>query len=244
MRANNYYKEIDKQWHDLIVKREANIAPHANLLPENLAEEIIKNGKKELKSLNKRIAEAEEKIAEAEEKIKELATKRHEALEVIPQFRLHTDFNGETKKIPIDPIYRSNEKTLAIEQESDIIAKGAVPQGQPVKIAAWGHKWDNLPAGKGKIYERGNELIVDGEFFMDTQAGVETYKTVKNLGDLQEWSFGFEILQSHEDSRNGKTVRVLDSLNVFEVSPVLVGAGVNTRTTAIKSKKSPNSPGL
>lgn len=130
MRANNYYKEIDKQWHDLIVKREANIAPHANLLPENLAEEIIKNGKKELKSLNKRIAEAEEKIAKAEEKIKELATKRHEALEVIPQFRLHTDFNGETKKIPIDPIYRSNEKTLAIEQESR-------------RVANWKRQWES-----------------------------------------------------------------------------------------------------
>ena len=76
---------------------------------------------------------------------------------------------------------------------------------------------------------------MDGRFFLDTEAGLETYKTVKNLGELQEWSYGFETLESAEGKVDEKNVRILKRLKTFEISPVFIGAGNNTQTLAIKS---------
>ena len=67
---------------------------------------------------------------------------------------------------------------------------------------------------------------------------METYKTVKNLGDLQEWSYGFKVLDDEIGEFQGKQVRILKKLDVYEVSPVLIGAGVGTGTTSLKSANS------
>jgi hypothetical protein len=91
--------------------------------------------------------------------------------------------------------------------------------------------------GKGTVYERGNQAVCEGKFFLDTQGGAETYRTVKGLGELQEWSFGFDILDSERTEVNGEKVRVLRALEIFEVSPVLLGAGVGTHTERIKTEK-------
>jgi HK97 family phage prohead protease len=124
-----------------------------------------------------------------------------------------------------------------VDKDGDMIRSGAIPQETKVKIASWGHKWQDLPIGRGTLHEAGNAIMVKGKFFLDTEAGKETYKTVKNLGELQEWSFGFDVVDSHTERIDGKTVRILDKLDVYEVSPVLIGAGVGTRTTDIKNRK-------
>jgi len=113
---------------------------------------------------------------------------------------------------------------------------GAFEEGAPIKIAYWGHRWENLPVGRGEIHQDDEKAWVDGRFFLDTEAGLETYKTIKALGDLAEWSYGFEVLDSAEDKVDGKKVRVLKKLKTFEVSPVFIGAGNNTQTLAIKSE--------
>lgn len=123
-----------------------------------------------------------------------------------------------------------------IDRDQDITLHGAFQEGQPVRIASWGHKWHELPVGKGTIRESGNEAVFEGQFFLDTTPGMDTYKTVKNLGELQEWSYGFDILKSSFGERDGQQVRFLESLNVFEVSPVLLGSGLDTRTESIKQR--------
>jgi phage head maturation protease len=75
---------------------------------------------------------------------------------------------------------------------------------------------------------------VDGRFFLDTEGGKETYRTVKNLGELQEWSYGFDILKESYGEFDDRSVRFLEALDVHEVSPVMLGAGIGTHTTAIK----------
>jgi HK97 family phage prohead protease len=103
----------------------------------------------------------------------------------------------------------------------------------------WSHKWD-MPIGKGSIKKDKDKAYFDGSFFMDTESGKEAYNLVKNMGDLQQWSFGFKV----NDSEYGKwkksaeeevDVRYLKNLSVYEVSPVLVGANQDTFTMAIKS---------
>jgi vacuolar-type H+-ATPase subunit I/STV1 len=70
---------------------------------------------------------------------------------------------------------------------------------------------------------------------MDTEGGKETYRTVKNLEELGEWSFGFDRLDQEPGVWNGQHVNFLKQMQVHEVSPVLLGAGIGTRTTAMKS---------
>ena len=123
-----------------------------------------------------------------------------------------------------------------IDKQGDITMPGAFEEGAPIKIAYWGHRWENLPVGRGEIHEDDEKAWVDGRFFLDTEAGLETYKTVKALGELAEWSYAFEVLDSAEDKADGKKVRVLKKLKTFEVSPVFIGAGNNTQTLAIKSE--------
>jgi len=123
-----------------------------------------------------------------------------------------------------------------IDKQGDITLPGAFEEGAPIKIAYWGHRWENLPVGRGEIHQDDEKAWVDGRFFLDTEAGLETYKTIKALGDLAEWSYGFEVLDAAEDKVDGKKVRVLKKLKTFEVSPVFIGAGNNTQTLAIKSE--------
>ena len=125
-----------------------------------------------------------------------------------------------------------------IDKDGDVTRPGAFKDGQAVKVAAWGHKWGDLPVGRGLIHADDIEAWVDGEFFLNTEGGRETYETVKALGTLQEWSFGYSILDSKPGTFEGQHVRFLTGLDVHEVSPVMLGAGIGTRTTSIKGEAS------
>lgn len=123
-----------------------------------------------------------------------------------------------------------------VDKDDDVTRPGAFTKGQEVRIAQWGHNWGALPIGKGVIDADETKAWVDGSFFMDTTHGADAYKVIKALGSLQEWSYGFEVTKSSNGQHDGRSVRFLEGLNVFEVSPVMLGAGVGTHTEAIKSQ--------
>lgn len=127
-----------------------------------------------------------------------------------------------------------------IDSDADVTFPGALPVGKAVPMSAYGHtSWDGaLPFGKGTIREQGDLGIFDGSFFMETDQGRNGYHTVKAMGDLQDWSYGYDVLPpSGPGIFNGQRVRELRKLDVYEVSPVLMGAGVNLGTLAMKSSK-------
>lgn len=124
-----------------------------------------------------------------------------------------------------------------IDLDGDVTIPGAFKDGQEVRIAAWGHNWSVPAIGKGIISQDDSRAWVDGAFFLDTQAGRETYLAVKGLGDLQEWSYSFDILDGSSGQFEGRDVRFLRAMDVHEVSPVMLGAGVGTGTDAIKAAK-------
>lgn len=125
-----------------------------------------------------------------------------------------------------------------IDKDNDVITPGSIGEARTgVRISSWGHKWQDLPVGKGQIYESDGSLYCTGQFFLDTPHGDATYKTVKGLGDLCEWSFGFDITDSAPGQLDGRPVRMLKGMRVFEVSPVLQGAGIGTQTIAVKASK-------
>lgn len=119
-----------------------------------------------------------------------------------------------------------------VDRDGDIVEAGAFTHGQPVPLV-WGHDWKQ-PVGRGVIHTESTGAVFDGRFFLETQAGREAYQTVKAMGDLQQYSWGFQILDSEMSERDGQPVRVIKRAEVFEVSPVLIGAGIGTRTLAIK----------
>lgn len=124
-----------------------------------------------------------------------------------------------------------------IDHDGDVTYPGALPAGKAVAMSDFNHSsWDGaLPVGKGVIGEADGLGILDGSFFMGTDQGRNAYHTVKAMADLQEWSYGYSVLAGGPEMFEGKSVRALRKLDVFEVSPVLLGAGVGTSTLAIKS---------
>lgn len=124
-----------------------------------------------------------------------------------------------------------------IDKDGDVTLPGAFTDGAAAKISAYGHaSWSGaLPVGKGTVHDAGNGAVLKGQFFLDTAAGKDTFTTVKELGPLQEWSYGYDVIESEFGEFEGKHVRFLKKLKVHEVSPVLIGAGVGTMTMSAKS---------
>jgi hypothetical protein len=132
-----------------------------------------------------------------------------------------------------------------VDKDGDVTFPGAFPEGKAVVISAYMHtSWMGaLPVGKGVIRQDDKTAWVDGEFFTNTTHGKDTYLTVKALAESGqgEWSYGYDVLGSSNDVADlepypgGK--QILKSLDVFEASPVLIGAGVGTATQSIKSAR-------
>ncbi|MCP3805381.1 HK97 family phage prohead protease [Allokutzneria sp. A3M-2-11 16] len=126
-----------------------------------------------------------------------------------------------------------------VDAHGDVTLAGAFADGAPVVISAYGHgSWEGkLPVGKGVIRATDTEAILDGTFFLSTVAGRETFEVVKALAEdsLGEWSYGYDADEYSFGEHADRHVRFLKALTVHEVSPVLLGAGVNTRTLTVKS---------
>lgn len=127
-----------------------------------------------------------------------------------------------------------------VDRDREVILHDAVPNGARVKLSGYGHSamfGAGVPVGKGTLRVESDKLVFHGRYFLSTQAGAEAFRTIKEMGPEQEWSFGFRILKSSEpdDAWRAKgAVRILEKLAAFEVSPVVIGAGLETRTIEAK----------
>jgi len=155
----------------------------------------------------------------------------------------------EVKKIDLELKAETEGKVSAVfsvfnslDSDGDIVLPGSIKSGFKSGSVpmVWAHKWD-MPIGKGSIDSDGDKATFNGEFFMDTESGKEAYKIVKNMADMQQWSFGYRVNDAERgkigEGDEEKDARFLKDLTVFEVSPVLVGANQDTYTMAIKSNK-------
>ncbi len=124
-----------------------------------------------------------------------------------------------------------------VDLDKDVTLPGAFPDGKTVLISAYQHgSWmGELPVGKAVIHEAGDEVIAEGEFNLNTETGREHYEAVKFSGELQEWSYGFKVIESEQGEQDGEEVRLLRKVEPFEISPVLKGAGKETATLDIKA---------
>jgi HK97 family phage prohead protease len=136
-----------------------------------------------------------------------------------------------------------------IDSDGDVVLPKSIRSGYGDKgvVMCWGHDWKHI-IGKGVIRNEENQAVFHGEFNMNTTAGKEAYETVKAMGDIQQWSFGFEVNDSERGmfTKDGQEteVRFLKDVKVWEVSPVLVGANQNTHTLAVKEKDLEDNDGI
>lgn len=124
------------------------------------------------------------------------------------------------------------------DKDNDITLPGAFPMGKTVLISAYMHgSWQGkLPIGKAVIKEFGDEVLAEGQFNLKTSEGRETYEAVKFAPELQEWSYGFYPIEHEEGEGDDLGARILKKVDIKEISPVLIGAGINTGILAIKSE--------
>jgi len=130
----------------------------------------------------------------------------------------------------------------AVDSDGDTYAPGAFSWkdggGQWVQILP-AHNRMAMPLGKAWLYEKDGGAMGDLSLNLETQAGKDWYNTLKfDLAKgqpVQEWSYGFQILDADFQMRDQQRVQVLKKLDVAEISPVVRGAGVGTGTVAIKS---------
>jgi hypothetical protein len=137
-----------------------------------------------------------------------------------------------------------------VDRDMDVILPQAINSGSLVTMSAYAHDTVSgmfggggaLPVGKGQVFVEGDQAIFRGKLFIATQRGRETLEVLKEMGKDQSWSFGYRVINSKlpdESWRKRGARRILTHLDVFEVSPELVGAGVGTRTVAAKAATAP-----
>lgn len=129
-----------------------------------------------------------------------------------------------------------------LDSDGDVTVPGAFEDGKTVAVSAYGHtSWEGaLPVGVATLRQTTREGQANAKFFMDTKDGADTFRTVKRLHDagIGEWSYGYTPTEFHYGDHEGRQARFLTKVDVDEVSPVLKGAGVGTRTLSAKGAKS------
>lgn len=126
-----------------------------------------------------------------------------------------------------------------VDLDGDVTVPGAFPEGKRVQIAQWGHNWGDLPYGVAELRQAGDEQQAHGKFNLETTHGRDAYHTVKMGADIQEWSYGFQIVEAEYGEYNGQEVRFLKRLDVAEISPVMRGAAGPGMTRVEEIKNAP-----
>lgn len=125
--------------------------------------------------------------------------------------------------------------TDVIDLDDDIIRRSAIEDGLKLP-AMWGHAQYDMPLGIGVVSHNETHAILTGKF-IDSTAGRDARATVKETAEIQELSWGFNIVESNIINVDGRTVREITKTRPHEVSFVLRGAAGpgNTHVQGVKS---------
>lgn len=166
-------------------------------------------------------------------------------VKTITNLRKTYTLNAQTFKLDTDQpgSFEAIFATLtAIDRDGDSYDPGAIGR-QKVFVSVWNHgSWgegsEAIPVGFGETFERENKALIQGEFDLDDADGVKHYNKLKyflSKGMNIEWSFALPEADFRFEERDGRQVRVFTRILVPEVSPVLMGAGVDTELVSIKA---------
>jgi len=129
-----------------------------------------------------------------------------------------------------------------VDSYGDRMMKGAfartlTEKGMPPVV--WSHEWATPPIGTVESATETDEgLVVKGRLFVgadeDHAVAKQVYAAMK-AGALREFSFGYSTKASNDVTEEGKTVREITDVDLYEVGPTLVGANDQTRLVGVKA---------
>jgi len=121
-----------------------------------------------------------------------------------------------------------------IDRAKEIVRPGAFKASLSKRMpkGVWAHDWSKPIAKTLEAYETAEGLVVKAQFNLDTQVGREAWSNIKG-GYTDEFSIGYQVIKDSYDKKAG--TRNLEELELFEFSPVLIGANEATRLLSIKN---------
>ncbi len=129
-----------------------------------------------------------------------------------------------------------------VDRDRDVVLSGAIQDGATVKMSAYGHDViteGKPPVGRGVISIEGDRVFLKGRYFMSTERGRDAFNTVREMGSDSEWSIGFakDVLTAPltNDWKAKGARRLIAGLQLFEASPVFMGANAQTGTVSAKA---------
>lgn len=135
-----------------------------------------------------------------------------------------------------------------IDSDGDVTEPGAHRDGQKVVVSPYQHASMHgaLPVGSAVLKTERNRTIAQGHYFMEIPEARSAFLTMKRLHEqgIGEWSYGYDVIDAEMGEMDGRRVRILKQQDVFEVSHVLRGAGVGTRTLTAKNASPGELPDL
>lgn len=132
------------------------------------------------------------------------------------------------------------------DKDGDVLVPGLLGGEQQVPLIQ-AHDWQVPPFGRAVVRERGDELVADFTLNVATPRGREWAEVLAfdlAHGAIQQWSWGFSILPDGSEigTHEGERVRLLRRIKLHEVSPVVVGASVGSRTLSLKDAEHREDP--
>lgn len=128
-----------------------------------------------------------------------------------------------------------------VDSDGDVLEKGAFG-GQVVSVLP-AHDSRSVPLGKASVVDRGDEAVAVGQFNLEIPAARDWSSALRfdlaHPPSKQEWSWGFVPTKFRFDTLDDQEVRVIEAVDLLEVSPVLRGASVGTRTIQAKALSAP-----
>lgn len=134
------------------------------------------------------------------------------------------------------------------DKDGDLAVPGFYGEQDVVMVPT--HDWSHVPIGKGKTSEVGNQARAMIQMNLELQAAKDWLSAIKfdlRVGKpLQEYSYGFKVLEGGSEmgemlGRRGRILKPREDgtpgSKIWEVSPVLVGAGEKTGTVSAKDAK-------
>lgn len=132
-----------------------------------------------------------------------------------------------------------------VDQGGDVVMPGAFERTlaewaakERLPAVVWSHDWDNVIGRTLALKETREGLFVKARLYVEDEASNADARRVHYLlkdGAVGEFSFGYAPREVAYEQRDGQDVRLIKDLDLFEVSPTLVGMNPATRLVGIKA---------
>jgi HK97 family phage prohead protease len=156
---------------------------------------------------------------------------------------LRKDFNLEVKLADDAGSIEGYGSTFGGEPDSygDIVLRGAFKDSVDAHKAAgtmplmlWGHESYSPPIGNWTdMGEDKKGLWVKGQIDLEDPMGARVHRALQRQA-TRGLSIGYEVVESREDPKR-RGVRLLEKLELWEISPVNFPANRNATVTAVKA---------